>query len=156
MSKTNQRELEIPVPNELIKTVEVANNSTAMTDDGVGVAAIAPIEVYQNIFLTIDYLINPAKLNFGSISMYKARPNPKNQIRYIQLIGTALDGMARYMMPCLDFQGERLANWDLEYSVKSAEWQDVFDRIHLVSSGVLCRQVSKKIFKVLFNCLVCK
>jgi hypothetical protein len=81
------------------------------------------------------------KLNYGSISIYKARPNPKNQIRYIQLIGSSFEGMARYLMPCADLPGERLANWDLEYSVKSGEWQDVFDRIHLVSSGVLCRQV---------------
>lgn len=139
MSKIDKKELEIPVPKELIKAieVEVVNNSNAMTDETV--ANLAPIEVYQNIFLTIDYLINPKKLNYGSISMYKARPNPKNQIRYIQLIGSSFDGMARYLMPCID--GERLANWDLEYSVKSGEWQDVFDRIHLVSSGVLCRQV---------------
>ena len=53
-------------------------------------------------------------------------------------------------MPCLDFPGERLANWDLEYSVKSGEWQDVFDRIHLVSSGVLCRQVITLGIRILF------
>lgn len=143
LSKTSRRELEISVPSELIKAVEVVNNSTsensnAMTDE----TFAAPIEVYQNIFLTIDYSISSKKLNFGSISMYKARPNTKNQIRYIQLIGRAFDGMARYMMPCADLPGERLANWDLEYSVKSGEWQDVFDRIHLISSGVLCRQVN--------------
>jgi hypothetical protein len=148
LSKTDTKELEIPVPKELIKVIEVVNNnnleSNSMTDETVAVATLAPIEVYQNIFLTIDYLINPKKLNFGSISMYKARPNPKNQIRYIQLIGSSFDGMGRYLMPCVD--GERLANWDLEYSVKSGEWQDVFDRIHLVSSGVLCRQVSVLFF----------
>ena len=100
-----------------------------------------PIDTFQNIILTIDYIINPTKLNFGSISLYKARRNPKNQIRYIQLIGNASNGMARYLMPCADLPGERLANWDLEYSVIAGSWQDVFDRIHLVSSGVLCRQV---------------
>ena len=133
--KRNQiRELEIPVPIELIKPVE---NSNIMSDETV----VAPVEVYQNISLTIDFVINPAKLNFGSISVYKARSNQKKPIRYIQLIGNSFDEMGRYLMPCLDFPGERLANWDLEYSVKSGEWQDVFDRIHLVSSGVLCRQV---------------
>ena len=131
------RELEIPIPSGLVKPIENLNNSTMMSDE----TAAAPVEVYQNIFLTIDYVINPSKLNFGSISIYKARPNQKKPIRYIQLLGNSFDGMGRYLMPCLDFPGERLANWDLEYSVKSGEWQDVFDRIHLVSSGVLCRQV---------------
>ena len=141
LSKNEQKELEISVPKELIKVIEVNNSNVMMSDEtvAVNVVTLAPIEAYQNIFLTIDYLINPKKLNFGSISIYKARPNPKNQIRYIQLIGSSFDGMARYLMPCVD--GERLGNWDLEYSVKSGEWQDVFDRIHLVSSGVLCRQV---------------
>lgn len=136
------RELEIPVPVELVKPIE--NNS--MSDETV----VAPVEVYQNIFLTIDYVINPSKLNFGSISVYKARPNQKNPLRYVQLIGNSFDGMGRYLMPCLDFPGERLANWDLEYSVKSGEWQDVFDRIHLVSSGVLCRQVRALGIRILF------
>lgn len=150
LSETDKKELEIPVPKELIKAIEVVNNSNAMTDENV--VTLAPIEVYQNIFLTIDYLINPKKLNYGSISMYKARPNPKNQIRYIQLIGGSFDGMARYLMPCID--GERLANWDLEYSVKSGEWQDVFDRIHLVSSGVLCRQVIIRLTLIIYIILL--
>lgn len=142
LSKIEGRELEIPVPKELVKVIEVANNPTisnSVTDEAS--TSLKAVEVYQNIFLTIDYVISPTKLNYGSISIYKARPNPKNQIRYIQLIGNAFEGMARYLMPCADLPGERLANWDLEYSVKSGEWQDVFDRIHLVSSGVLCRQV---------------
>lgn len=138
--KRNQmRELEISVPSELVKLIENSNNSNLMSDEATAVAPV--VEVYQNISLTIDYVINPSKLNFGSISIYKARPNQKKPIRYIQLLGNSFDEMGRYLMPCLDFPGERLANWDLEYSVKSGEWQDVFDRIHLISSGVLCRQV---------------
>lgn len=134
------RELEIPVPMEIIKPIENLNSSSNLMSDET--AVVAPVvEVYQNIFLTIDYVINPTKLNFGSISIYRARPNQKKPIRYIQLLGSSFDEMGRYLMPCLDFPGERLANWDLEYSVKSGDWQDVFDRIHLVSSGVLCRQV---------------
>lgn len=148
LSKTGGKELEIPVPKEIIKSVDVVNNNsnTSMTDETVVVVS------YQNIFLTIEYVINPKKLNFGSISLYKARSNPKNQIRYIQLIGRSFDGMARYLMPCVD--GERLGNWDLEYSVKSGEWQDIFDRIHLVSSGVLCRQVNLESSVVRLNNLI--
>lgn len=133
--KNNQiRELEIPVPFDLIKPLDLMSDETS---------AVPTTETYQNISLTIDYVISGSKLNFGAISVYKARPNEKNPIRYIQLLGNSFDGMGRYLMPCLDFSGERLANWDLEYTVKSGEWRDVFDRIHLVSSGVLCRQVNK-------------
>ena len=140
LTRTELRELEIPIPPELIKPIknENVNSSSEMSDETV--IAIPVIESYQNITLTIDYLIDQSKLNFGSISMYKARPNAKNSIRYVQLIGNSIDGMGRYLMPCADLSGERLANWDLEYSVSSGEWQDVFDRIHLISSGVLCRQ----------------
>lgn len=149
LSRTQLRELEIPVPQELLKLMESsnsanANNSNNTNNSNNDESIAATVEVYQNIFLTIDYSIDLSKLNFGSISMYKARPNPKNQIRYVQLIGNALDRMGRYLMPCADLPGERLANWDLEYSVICGEWQDVFDRIHLISSGVLCRQVKRK------------
>ena len=81
LTRTELRELEIPIPPELIKPIknENVNSSSEMSDETV--IEIPVIESYQNITLTIDYLIDQSKLNFGSISMYKARPNAKNSVR---------------------------------------------------------------------------
>jgi hypothetical protein len=141
LGKSNQRELEISIPSDFVTQLEVPVPS--FTDESATPSENPNVNAspgFQNILVSIDYSLDLSKLNFGSISFYKARPSPKN-IRYLQLIGTCVNGLGRYLMPCADLTGERLAHWDLEYSVTTTDWKDVFDRIHLVSSGVLCRQV---------------
>lgn len=88
--------------------------------------------------LSIAYTFPSELLNYGAISVYQSRPQAKN--RYIQMIGSSVANLGRFLIPGLDGPGERISNWDLEYSVFAGKWQDSFDRIHVVSAGVLCRQ----------------
>lgn len=140
-----KRELEIPVPRQCIIPVQVEDKDVDMmsttylsnTNVNTNTSTIVQPQQFHSFSITIDYSIDVNKLNFGSISFYNSLKSPQ---KYFQLTGIPFDGMGRYLFPCLDFPGERIRNWDLEYSVLIGKWTESFDRIHLVSSGVLCRQ----------------
>jgi hypothetical protein len=97
-----------------------------------------PDSLVDAFTLSIAYSFPTELLNYGALSVYQSRAGSDS--RYIQLLGIAVNGHGRFLMPCLDGAAERVANWDLEFSVFAGTWQDCFDRLHVVSSGVLCRQ----------------
>ncbi len=97
-----------------------------------------PYSLDESFALSIAYSFPAELLNYGALSVYQSRPGSSSH--YIQLLGTAVNGHGRFLMPCLDGACERVPNWDLEYSVFAGSWQNCFDRLHVVSAGVLCRQ----------------
>lgn len=137
--KKAKRELEISIPAAAVVEVpvEVVGEKDSMNTP-LPVPVPAPVNFYS-IVVTVEYEIPAELLNYGPVSIYRNRPGTST--RFIQLTCIS-DEAGRRLMPCLDESGERISNWDLEYSVIAGGWQDCFDRIHVVSSGVLCQQVS--------------
>ena len=135
----SKRELDITLPDGIISEVE----TEIVNPDG----TTSTQNIIQPLTVVIKYTVKPEFLNFGSFSCFQSTSG-----RYIQFMGSAVclsasdmpDNslqFARYWMPCLDDAGERVTTWDLEYSVVvGAAHKDVFDRIHVISSGILYRQ----------------